>query len=93
MIDLALAWSGEKLVVETDCSTLVHMIKELEANISQIVAVIGDTMQQLATRQHEIMAIKREQNKVSHALAMMGRSMPKTAMWLRCAPNEVDTLC
>ena len=92
-VDLALERSPDGLIVETDCSVAMRMIMDTEANRSPVAAMVGDIRQLLASRPHKIMLIKQEQNKVSHALAQMGRLLPKTAVWLRSAPDEVDILC
>ena len=55
--------------------------------------MLASNKEQLASRQHEIKIVTRDQNKVSHSLALMGRTLPKTAMWLRSTADDVDVLC
>jgi hypothetical protein len=37
--------------------------------------------------------IRREQNFVSHALAAIGRSEARTAVWLNSGPQDIPKLC
>ncbi|XBI04128.1 hypothetical protein VPH35_132466 [Triticum aestivum] len=92
-VTLALDGSSEQLLVETDCTALACMINAEEVDRSPVAAMVNETQHLLSTRPHEIKIIGRDQNLVSHALARMGRELPKTAVWLGCVPDEVAALC
>lgn len=79
--------------LETDCSAAANMISEVVTNRSPVAVMVGDIRQLLANREHKISLIRREQNKASHALAQMGRSRPRTAVWLGSVLEEIDVLC
>ena len=68
-VTLAMERSPDRLIVETDCSTAAHMVRDTETNRAPVAAMVEDIKQILAVRPHEIAVIKREQNKASHALA------------------------
>ena len=53
-VALALEWSTKSLVAETDCTTAARMISDPTANRSLVAAMVGETRQLLAGRQHEI---------------------------------------
>ena len=92
-VTLALEWSKDQLIIETDSETAARMISDQETNRSPVAAMVEATKQLLAQRPHEILAVRCEQNKASHALARMGSSLSRTAVWLRCAPDELNLLC
>ena len=69
------------------------MINAEEVDRSPVAAMVNETQHLLSTRPHEIKIIGRDQNLVSHALARMGRELPKTVVWLGCALDEVVALC
>lgn len=92
-VSLALDRSTDRLLIETDCMVAARMITSQVPDRSPAAAMVNDIKQLLSSRTHEIKLVGRAQNKASHVLACMGRTLPKTAVWLRCAPEEVETLC
>ena len=92
-VSIALDRSTDRLLIETDCMAAARMITSQAPDRSPAAAMVNDIKQLLSSRTHEIKLVGRAQNKASHVLARMGRSLPKTAVWLRCAPEEVETLC
>ena len=92
-VSLARDRSNEHIMVEMDCMVAARMITAQVPDRSLLAPMVNDIKHLLSSRSHGIMAIGRDQNKASHALAHMGCVLPKTAVWLRCAPNEILALC
>ncbi|XBI43308.1 hypothetical protein VPH35_108093 [Triticum aestivum] len=93
-ITLTLEWSTMSFILETDSSVAANMIKEEKENRSPVAALVGETKRLLALgREHVILHVSRDLNKVSHYLAQIGHSTSKTAVWLRCGPDEIGNLC
>ena len=94
-IDLALQWSNNLLfILESDRLVVANMLKGGEQKRSSVAALVGEAKRLLALgREHVISHVRRSQNVVSHTLAQLGRSTPKTAVWLRHGPVEIGTLC
>lgn len=92
-VALAMERSSEHLLVETDCAAAAQMIKAQAPDRSQLAPMVNDIKRLLSSRPHEIIIIRRDQNRASHALAHMGRTLTKTAVWLRCAPDEIAAIC
>ncbi|XBI95909.1 hypothetical protein VPH35_032278 [Triticum aestivum] len=84
-VTLALEWSTLPFILETDCSVAAAMIVQSEVNRSPHLLARG--------RSHEVAAISRVQNSVSHMLAKIRRTGPRTAVWLRSGPEEIVNLC
>lgn len=81
-------------ILETDSLIAATMIKELDHNRSPVAAMIGEIKRLLSLgREHVISHVNRSRNKVSHTLAHLGHSVPRTAVWLRNGPDEIGTLC
>lgn len=92
-VSLALEWSTDPFILETDCTTAASMLMETEVNRSLAAAIIEETKHLLRLgRPHIISHVRRDKNHVSHSLAQMGRQ-PRTAIWLRHAPGEILSLC
>ncbi|XBI50779.1 hypothetical protein VPH35_114138 [Triticum aestivum] len=81
-VSLALEWSTDPFILETDCTTAASMLMETEE--TKRLLRLG--------RPHIISHVRRDKNHVSHSLAQMGRQ-PRTAVWLRHAPEEILSLC
>lgn len=92
-VSLTIERSSESIIVETDCAVAARMVSDPSLDRSQVAAMVSEVRHLLASRQHKITSIKRDQNKASHVLAQMGRTLPKTAVWIRCAPEEVVEIC
>ena len=85
-VTLALDNNMEHLVIETDCATTAHMIT------GQSSVIVNDVRYFLSLRSNEINIIRRNHTWASHALAHIGRTIPKTAVWLRCGPDKIEAI-
>ena len=93
-VALTLEWSSLPFSLETDSLVAANMIKETEQNRSPVAAIVGEIKWLLALgRQHVVTHACRSKNKVAHALAQMGRSEPRTAVWIRHGPDAIGALC
>ena len=70
------------------------MINEPDQNRSPVAALIGEIKRLLSLgREHVVLHVSRSRNKVSHTLAYLGHSIPRSAVWLRNGPDEIGNLC
>ncbi|KAM3330718.1 hypothetical protein ACQJBY_027080 [Aegilops geniculata] len=93
-IALTLEWSKEPFTVHTDCLVAANMIKEKGLNRSPVASLIGEVKKLLSQdREYKLFHVSRNSNNVSHMLAQLGLLVPRTAVWLRGGPDEIDTLC
>ncbi|KAM3189079.1 hypothetical protein ACQJBY_004796 [Aegilops geniculata] len=92
-ISLTLEWSTLPFILETDCTIALSMLKGIEVDRSPDAAIVEEAKHLLSLgRPHEITHVRRGLNCVSHALAQLGRQ-PRTAVWLRHAPEHILALC
>ena len=93
-ISLTLARTTLPFILETDCLTAANMIRDVDTNRSPVAALIGEIKHLLSLgREHVIAHVSRNKNKTSHALAQMGISELRTAVWLRHGADEIGALC
>ncbi|KAF7092218.1 LOW QUALITY PROTEIN: hypothetical protein CFC21_094725 [Triticum aestivum] len=91
-ISLTLEWSTLPFILETDCTIALSMLKGIEVDRSPA-AIVEEAKHMLSLgRPHELTHVRRGLNCVSHALAQLGRQ-PRTAGWLRHAPEHILALC
>ena len=91
---LALEWSKEPFILESDCSVAVNMLKDGEPNRSLMAAMVEEAKLLLKSgREVVLLHVRRGQNPVAHTLAQMGRVSSRTAVWLRHGPDEISQLC
>jgi ribonuclease HI len=88
-IKLALAWSSSQFSVETDCQEVCELLDESTPNLSIHAFRINEIRELLRVRGSKVIKISRDCNKVSDALAKLGRVKSRTAVWLRNYPTEV----
>jgi ribonuclease HI len=88
-IALAVQWSQEPIIVETDCALVVSMVTSKDMDSSYLGHLVAEVKIQLASdRQIRIVKIPRTQNKASDALARFGRISDRTVVWLRSGPDD-----
>jgi ribonuclease HI len=88
-LSLALQWTTLKIVVESDCSEAIELIKKSTPNTSAYafrVSVIRDLIRE---RDVVIKKVSREANTASHELAKVGRVQGRTELWLSNVPQTV----
>jgi ribonuclease HI len=89
-LSMAMLWSPLPLIVETDCSEAVELIKEGTPNTSIYsfrVTVIRDLLRE---RESTVLKISRDANVVSHELAKIGRVQLRSDVWFDELPTEVE---
>ena len=92
-LQLALHWTNQSLLVETDCAELLQMISARGVDRSRYAYWISEIRNILSHERNISLAkISRHANVVSHTLACMGRSQQRTACWLRNSPDEIASI-
>lgn len=93
-IVLALEWCDLPAKMELGCVTAVNLLKSLAQDRPPLAAMVGETKRLLCSgREFLLSHVYHEQNLVSHALDQMGRSLLRTAVWLRADPDEIGNHC
>lgn len=93
-VNLALQWTQLPIEVEMDCLVAVNMIKAPEVDRSRYAMLIKQIRRLMREgREVKVAHIVREQNGVSHYLALFGRTEKRTAVWLGSGPGDVPDLC
>jgi hypothetical protein len=93
-VALALDWSTLPCMVEMDCPEAVKMIRSGELDRSPFTGLVQEIKHLLASRSDMIIdTIDRDQNRVSHGLANLGRNSSGTLLWPGSGPVNVTALC
>jgi ribonuclease HI len=88
-VTLALQWTDLRLIVESDCSTVVELITGTKPNRSAYTFRINVIRELLRERGSRLAKISRDANMVSHGLAQLGKVHGRTQVWLHESPSEV----
>jgi hypothetical protein len=91
-ISLALECSDLPIIVQTDCASILSVLKDPVRNRSTYGHLFDEVKRLLSLRVFVLVKIDREQNKVAHCLANYGRSDDSTACWLRQIPDCASQL-
>jgi hypothetical protein len=89
---LAYEWSELPIIIQSDCVVALSALKESGRNRT-VYGQLFDEVKRLMNLQ-EIILVKldRDQNRVAHSLANLGRGGDCTACWVRSAPECVSQL-
>jgi hypothetical protein len=71
-LDLALSWSSEAFVLESDCAEAISLVFEGCPNMSRYASRVSSIRERIREREIEIVKVNREANSVSHGLAFLG---------------------
>ena len=89
-IALALQWSQEPIIVETDNASLVKMVTSTAKDVSHLGHLVAEVKAMVRSgRDIRIVKIPRSQNKASDALARYGRVHDSTNVWIGTGPDEI----
>lgn len=93
-LELALHRTDRPIAVEMDSTEAVTMLNARSADRSSSRVLVEEIQRMIRDdhREISITAISRSQNKVSHALAAYGRSLPRTAVWLGSCMSDFVNL-
>ena len=94
-LDLAVHRTSLSILVELDSVEAVHMLTTHVADRSQHRTLVEEIRSLATSAEREILFshCRRSQNKVSHELAVYGRSTPRTAVWLYSGMDFDVNLC
>ncbi|VAI92535.1 hypothetical protein VPH35_132053 [Triticum aestivum] len=92
-LSLALQWSTRPIDIEMDCMDAIKLIKSPTLDRSPHRMIVQDIKMLFGERDISIAHVSRNQNVVSHTLAVFGRSEGRTTVWLRSGPADVPLLC
>jgi ribonuclease HI len=93
-IAMAMEWSTLPCLIEMDCTEAVKMIKEPGIDRSLFMSIVQEIKELLVEGDRfDIVVISHEQNKASHVLANLGRSMTLNRYWPNSGPDEVLAVC
>jgi ribonuclease HI len=91
---LARQWSTLPCIIEMDCLEGVSRIKSETGERSDVTFLLKEIKRLMHDGVgFKVEHIRREQNFVSHALAAIGRSEARTAVWLNSGPQDIPKLC
>lgn len=82
-LKLALLWTREAIVLESDCSVALDLIRVGSANNSVYAFKVSSIRELVQERGILCAKIGRETNSVAHGLAQLGRINGRTDVWLR----------
>ena len=89
-IALALQWSQEPIIVETDNASLVKMVTSTAKDVSHLGHLVAEVKAMVRSgRDIHIVKIPRSQNKASDALARYGRVHDSTNVCIVTGPDEI----
>jgi ribonuclease HI len=91
---LTLQWNNLPCIIEVDSLEAVSMLKAGGDDRSANAFLLRETKRLMSEMAgFRVEHIRREQNLVSDALANMGRTEARTAVWLRSGPLDIPKLC
>jgi ribonuclease HI len=88
-LKLALQWSNQPVIVETDCAEALTLIQDHTPNTSVFAFTISSIRELLREREGSVSKTGREANGLAHELAKMGRVFHRTEFWLADYPPEL----
>lgn len=88
-LKLALLWTREAIVLESDCSVALDLIRVGSANNSVYAFKVSSIRELVQERGILCAKIGRETNSVAHGLAQLGRINGRTDVWLRDYPPDI----
>jgi ribonuclease HI len=88
-LKLALLWTCEAIVLESDCSVALDLIRVGSANNSVYAFKVSSIRELVQERGILCAKIGRETNSVAHGLAQLGRINGRTDVWLRDYPPDI----
>jgi ribonuclease HI len=89
---LALQWSQDPVIVETDNSTLIRMAQGKERDGSSLGHLVAEVRNLCLERRVEFVKVSRSQNIASDALAKFGRVSDSSGVWFATGPDEIVDL-
>jgi ribonuclease HI len=94
MEGLALAhmWSEEPIIIQTDCALVVSAVREDNRNKSVYGHLFEEVKRLISLREASCVKITRDQNRVAHSLANLGRTGGSTDCWVRHTPDTISHL-
>ena len=92
-ITVALEYTAQNVMFQTDRSNLAKAVKEKGLNRSHIGHVVNEIKELLVgERELDICVINRVNNRVADRLAYISRTEDRTDLWLQDAPNALVDL-
>jgi hypothetical protein len=93
-IAMALEWCTLPCLIEMDCAEAVRMIKEPGIDRSPFMGIVQEIKEQVAAGVDlHLSLISHDQNRASHILANIGRSLSSSRLWPNSGPDEVLAVC
>jgi ribonuclease HI len=85
---LASQWVQMPVIIESDCSRVVHALKTSKEDKSELAFHIREGKELMQIMQEvEIVQVKCERNSAAHLLAQLARRNTHSAVWLRQVPS------
>uniref|UniRef100_A0ACD5Z5K1 Uncharacterized protein n=1 Tax=Avena sativa TaxID=4498 RepID=A0ACD5Z5K1_AVESA len=88
-VALALEWSQDQILIETDSTEIVRLLSGKEQDLSTLGHLVMEARSLISDRIAGICKIPRSQNVASHLLAQFGRLNNHTAVWLGSGPESI----
>jgi ribonuclease HI len=91
-VKLALNWTSQEFIVESDCSVAIELIDNATKDRSAYAFSINIVRELLRERNSKLIKISREANVASHELAQLAKVKGVSNLWLGVAPPEIATV-
>jgi hypothetical protein len=92
-LNLAMQWTDEPIIVESDCLEAIRLINDPGPNRSDLAALVYEVKALSVSRPCAFRHISRNINNVSHCLARVGRVNSCSRIWPRSGPDEARLAC
>jgi ribonuclease HI len=79
-LELALRWSTEAFILESDCAEAISLVSEGSSNMSRYARRITIIRDKIRERELRVLKVGRVANTVSHGLAFIGRVQERSTM-------------
>jgi hypothetical protein len=89
---LAYEWSELPIIIQSDCVVALSALKESGRNRTVYGQLFDEVKRLMNLREIILVKLDRDQNRVAHSLANLGRGGDCTACWVRFAPECVSQL-
>jgi hypothetical protein len=91
-VTLALEWSNEPLIIQSDCANVLSFLKDPGKNRTCYGHLINEVKRLLSGQVFKLQKISRDQNRVADRLANYSRAGVSVACMLNHAPDCITQL-
>jgi hypothetical protein len=89
---LAHQWSDGPIILQTDCANILAAVKKNKRNCSAYSHLVEEVKRLISLREVKLTKITRDQNRVAHSLANLGRTGGSTVCLVHQYPDDIAQL-